>query len=56
VFQAAKKKTAAPAAKAPEAAKPVTEVKTEEPTTSRPAAGGKGKKLPAALAKLQQQQ
>ncbi|KAH8789544.1 putative eukaryotic translation initiation factor 5B [Hyaloscypha sp. PMI_1271] len=53
---AAKKKTAAPAAKAPEAAKPVTEVKTEEPTTSRPAAGGKGKKLPAALAKLQQQQ
>jgi len=46
--QAAKKKTTAPATKAPEA-------KPEE-TSSKPAAGGKGKKLPTALAKLQAQQ
>lgn len=53
-MQAAKKKTATPAAKI-EASKPVAEVK-EEPAASKPAAGAKGKKLPPALAKLQQQQ
>ena len=36
--------------------KAVSEVKAEEPARSKPAAAGKGKKLPAALAKLQQQQ
>ncbi|TVY29517.1 Eukaryotic translation initiation factor 5B [Lachnellula hyalina] len=51
---AAKKKTTAPT-KAPEAAKPVADTKVEE-TASKPAAGGKGKKLPPALAKLQAQQ
>ncbi|TVY80577.1 Eukaryotic translation initiation factor 5B [Lachnellula suecica] len=52
---AAKKKTTTPGAKAPEAAKPVAETKVEE-TSSKPAAGGKGKKLPPALAKLQKDQ
>jgi translation initiation factor 5B len=53
---AAKKKTpAAPAAKAAEV-KPIAETKVEETPTSQPAAGGKGKKLPPALAKLQRQQ
>lgn len=53
---AAKKKPTAPAAKVAEPAKAAAETKAEEPTSSKPAAGGKGKKLPAALAKLQQQQ
>ena len=56
IFQAAKKKGAAPAAKAPETAKPVAEADIEEPSSSKPAAGGKGKKLTGALLKLQQQQ
>ncbi|TVY21385.1 Eukaryotic translation initiation factor 5B [Lachnellula arida] len=51
---AAKKKTTVPT-KAPEAAKPVADIKVEE-SASKPAASGKGKKLPAALAKLQAQQ
>ncbi|RDL33680.1 putative Eukaryotic translation initiation factor 5B [Venustampulla echinocandica] len=53
---AAKKKTAAPAAKGAPAAKPATDTKIEEAPAAKPAAGGKGKKLPPALAKLQQQQ
>lgn len=55
-LQAAKKKTTTsgvPAAKVPEAAKAI-EIKLEEPAPS--AAGAKGKKLPAHLAKLQAQQ
>ncbi|KUJ10313.1 uncharacterized protein LY89DRAFT_257363 [Mollisia scopiformis] len=53
---AAKKKTTGPAAKAtPEPVK-AAEVKAEEPTAVKPVAGGKGKKLPPALAKLQAQQ
>lgn len=53
--QAALKKKTAPAGKAAEVEKPVEEVKSVE-TAPAPAAGGKGKKLPAALAKLQKQQ
>ncbi|KAI9054600.1 hypothetical protein LZ554_001753 [Drepanopeziza brunnea f. sp. 'monogermtubi'] len=55
---AAKKKTpGAAAAKAPEAARSPPDAKVEEPmTTAKAPAGGKGKKLPAALAKLQAQQ
>jgi translation initiation factor 5B len=52
-LQAAKKK--APTATKVEA-RPVVEAKVEEPSISAPAAGGKGKKLPPALAKLQKQQ
>ncbi|PQE33261.1 Eukaryotic translation initiation factor 5B protein [Rutstroemia sp. NJR-2017a WRK4] len=55
---AAKKKGAAPAAK-PEVEKPVEEAKPEVAAPAAPAApakGGKGKKIPAALAKLQAQQ
>ncbi|KAH8804816.1 putative eukaryotic translation initiation factor 5B [Xylogone sp. PMI_703] len=52
---AAKKKTAAPAAKAPEPEKPA-EIKKEEAPAAKPAAGGKGKKIPAHILKLQQQQ
>lgn len=56
--QAAKKKTTAPAAKV-EAAKPVVEKKSE-PQAEMPIAaeptGGKGKKIPAALAALRKQQ
>lgn len=54
--QAAKKKTTAPAVKAPETAQPVVEAKVNEPVASKPVAGGKGKKLPPALAKLQKEQ
>ncbi|KAF7872324.1 hypothetical protein EAF04_003248 [Stromatinia cepivora] len=53
--QAALKKKTAPVGKAAEAEKPVEEVKPVEAAPA-PAAGGKGKKLPAALAKLQKQQ
>ncbi|CAD6443558.1 1974b74f-d373-40a7-8a7b-59e4cccba391 [Sclerotinia trifoliorum] len=53
--QAALKKKTAPAGKAAEVEKPVEEVKQVEDAPA-PAAGGKGKKLPAALAKLQKQQ
>jgi translation initiation factor 5B len=53
--KAAKKKTAAPAAQAPEP-KPDAEAKVEEPSVAKPSAGGKGKKLPPALAKLQREQ
>ncbi|KAL3428378.1 hypothetical protein PVAG01_01887 [Phlyctema vagabunda] len=53
---AAKKKTTAPA-KAAEVAKPVAEAKVEAAPAAKPAAAaGKGKKLPAALAKLQREQ
>ncbi|PQE23260.1 Eukaryotic translation initiation factor 5B protein [Rutstroemia sp. NJR-2017a BVV2] len=57
---AAKKKGAAPAPAAkPEVEKPVEEAKPEVAAPAAPAApakGGKGKKIPAALAKLQAQQ
>ncbi|KAB8303477.1 hypothetical protein EYC80_004895 [Monilinia laxa] len=53
--QAALKKKTAPAIKATEAAKPVEAEKPVEAAPA-PAAGGKGKKIPAALAKLQKQQ
>ncbi|KAK2626315.1 hypothetical protein QTJ16_004577 [Diplocarpon rosae] len=53
---AAKKKTPAQATKAPEAAKPAPAEKIAEPVTAKAPAGGKGKKLPPALAKLQAQQ
>ncbi|KAL2061713.1 hypothetical protein VTL71DRAFT_7091 [Oculimacula yallundae] len=53
---AAKKKTPGAAAKAPESTKPTPDTKVEEPVPSKAPSGGKGKKLPAALAKLQQQQ
>ncbi|KAE8450544.1 hypothetical protein EG329_006275 [Mollisiaceae sp. DMI_Dod_QoI] len=53
---AAKKKTATPAAKAAPEPTKVAESKVEEPVAGKPAAGGKGKKLPPALAKLQAQQ
>jgi len=53
---AAKKKTPAVAAKVPESVKPTPEAKVDEPAPTKAPAAGKGKKLPAALAKLQQQQ
>ncbi len=54
-FQAAKKKTAAPAPAAKvEPSKPVPEAKTEPATNTD--AGGKKKKLPPAIAALQKQQ
>ncbi|KAJ8071333.1 hypothetical protein OCU04_001665 [Sclerotinia nivalis] len=53
--QAALKKKTAPVGKAAEVEKPVEEVKPVE-AAAAPAAGGKGKKLPAAFAKLQKQQ
>ncbi|PVH85979.1 P-loop containing nucleoside triphosphate hydrolase protein [Cadophora sp. DSE1049] len=53
---AAKKKTPAAAAKVPESVKPIPDAKVDEPAPTKAPAGGKGKKLPAALAKLQQQQ
>ncbi|ESZ98671.1 putative Eukaryotic translation initiation factor 5B [Sclerotinia borealis F-4128] len=53
--QAALKKKTTPAGKTAEAEKPVEEEKPEE-VAPAPTAGGKGKKLPAALAKLQKQQ
>lgn len=53
--KAAKKKATGPAVKAPDVA-PVAEAKIEEPIAAKPAAGGKGKKLPPALAKLQREQ
>ncbi|KIN08402.1 hypothetical protein OIDMADRAFT_152671 [Oidiodendron maius Zn] len=52
---AKKKTTTAPAAKAPEPT-PVAETKVEEPVAAKPSAGGKAKKIPAALAKLQREQ
>ncbi|KAH7383733.1 putative eukaryotic translation initiation factor 5B [Cadophora sp. MPI-SDFR-AT-0126] len=53
---AAKKKTPAAVAKAPESLKPIPDAKVDESAPTKTSAGGKGKKLPAALAKLQQQQ
>ena len=44
------------AAKVPESVKPTPEAKVDEPAPTKAPAAGKGKKLPAALAKLQQQQ
>ncbi|KAK0102890.1 hypothetical protein ONS95_000915 [Cadophora gregata] len=54
---AAKKKTPATSAKAPESVKPIPDVNVDEQGPIKTPGGGvKGKKLPAALAKLQQQQ